>query len=164
MNNALKYYIDKYDSMLDFPTYYQKLFPAWDGMFPTLCNLHDDTNPSFSYLPSLNIWRCFGACATGGTVSYYHKKYLEKNTGGNVNWVFVLNDLKKMFPFLPEIVINTNKDEELSLKSLKAKLVVKLPEEKEVTLTNEQSFSDLCLNMFVLRTKRNEEGSINSET
>ena len=78
--------------------------------------------------------------------------------------MFVLSDLKKMFPFLPEIVINTNKDEELSLKSLKAKLVVKLPEEKEVTLTSEQSFSDLCLNMFVLRTKRNEEGSINSET
>jgi len=32
------------------------------------CPFHDDRSPSFVVSPSKNLWRCHGACQTGGSV------------------------------------------------------------------------------------------------
>ena len=32
------------------------------------CPFHDDRTPSFVIDPAKNLWHCFGACSTGGSV------------------------------------------------------------------------------------------------
>ena len=98
----LKRYSDLYDDMIDFKTYYEKLFPEWDKKLPTKCKLHDDNTPSFSYSDSLKVWSCFGQCSTSGKVVKYHMHYLKRYIGGYVSLETTLASLRNLFPYLPE--------------------------------------------------------------
>ena len=44
-------------------------------LFKSVCPFHSENTPSFIVDPDKNMWRCFGACSTGGDViSFIMKK------------------------------------------------------------------------------------------
>lgn len=44
------------------------------------CPFHQEDTPSFSYSPERGVWRCFGACKTGGDVIEMHRKWKNLET------------------------------------------------------------------------------------
>ena len=47
---------------------YTELNPAGTGKLKGLCPLHQEKTPSFYVYQDSHRWRCYGACATGGSV------------------------------------------------------------------------------------------------
>ena len=57
-------------------------------LFKSVCPFHSENTPSFIVDPDKNLWRCFGACSTGGDVFSFMMK---KN---NISFIDSLNLLK----------------------------------------------------------------------
>ena len=63
--------------MLTIPEYFSKYIDASIDLEKTpkiCCPFHDEDTPSFSYSADRGVWRCFGACKTGGDVYDLHRK------------------------------------------------------------------------------------------
>jgi hypothetical protein len=60
------------------PEYYQTFINKNVNLLETpkqCCPFHEEDTPSFSYMRERGLWRCFGACKTGGDVYELHRKH-----------------------------------------------------------------------------------------
>lgn len=63
--------------MISIPEYFKKFIDPSIDLYATpkiCCPFHDEDTPSFSFSVEKGIWRCFGACHTGGDVIALHQK------------------------------------------------------------------------------------------
>lgn len=63
--------------MISIPEYFKKFINPNLDLYVTpkiCCPFHEEDTPSFSFSVEKGIWRCFGACHTGGDVIALHQK------------------------------------------------------------------------------------------
>lgn len=63
---------------ISIPEYYKRFIDPkvdLDATPKICCPFHKEDTPSFSYSAAKGVWRCFGACHTGGDVIAMHMKH-----------------------------------------------------------------------------------------
>ena len=71
------------NSLISIPEYFTRFIdPSIDlNRTPKICcPFHEEDTPSFSYSAEKGVWRCFGACKTGGDVIAMHQKNYKLRT------------------------------------------------------------------------------------
>lgn len=65
------------NALISIPEYFSRFIDSSVDLDKTpkiCCPFHEEDTPSFSYSPEKGVWRCFGACKTGGDVIAMHQK------------------------------------------------------------------------------------------
>ena len=154
----IKYYVDVYDNLLDFPVYLGIIKPSIkipDGRdFECCCPLHDENTPSFKYKEKLKKWRCFGKCNTGGQVTKFHYLYLKKQLG-DISVIDSLRNLQMMFPHLPPIVLTTTKihDENKIVRDIQEMINPSGIKAEDINVLDYKSDSEFFLRMFLFNVE-----------
>lgn len=119
MEEKINRAIELYDDLITVPEYLDRIGVTdgrkYTGDILTLCPIHDEEEPSFSYSANLGIWTCFGECHTSGRAVKLN--YLIQNKSGRVGIIESLRLMRELFPFLPELVFNEDKKEKYRKKT-----------------------------------------------
>ena len=79
-------------------------------LFKSVCPFHSENTPSFIVDPDKNMWRCFGACSTGGDVISFIMKKDSISFLDSLNFLCFKSFLcKSIVVFIPSIT-NSSRD------------------------------------------------------